>query len=276
MQASDFHTEKNSTPYAGVMTKTDFVQKTDAPVWSLKFRARLNELGWSVPDLARKMGYADDPAFVDRLYKIIQGKVKNPRGNVVVKIAKSLGFINEHNDLYKVVSLGAKGLDALGWAALDEHLSSEDVLATGAHDLRSEDVAATLPHGPARRTVKLKGYVGAGSEMHYYRLADEEYEEVPAPNKVTDRTVAVEIRGKSMGPAVAGWLVFYDDIHSEVTPALHGRLCVVGLSDDRILIKRIKRQKNGLYTLLSNSDEPPIEDAQIEWAAPVTSLEPRA
>lgn len=142
-------------------------------------------------------------------------------------------------------------------------------------DMRSEDVAHTLPDGPKPHTVPLKGYVGAGSEMHYYRLADEEYEEVPAPRKATKRTVAVEIRGKSMGPSVSGWLVFYDDVHSPVSEALHGRLCVVGLSDDRILIKRIQRQKNGLYTLLSNSDEPPIRDAKIEWAAPVTSLEPR-
>lgn len=142
-------------------------------------------------------------------------------------------------------------------------------------DTRSEDVAAALPETQAPNRVRLVGYVGAGSEMHYYRLADEEYEEVPAPRRVTDRTVAVEIRGKSMGPAVSGWLVFYDDIHSEVSPALHGRLCVVGLSDDRILVKRIQSQGNGLFTLLSNSDEAPIEDAQIEWAALVTSLEPR-
>lgn len=116
-------------------------------------------------------------------------------------------------------------------------------------DLRSEDVAHMLPEGPRPKTVPLKGYVGAGSEMHYYRLADEEYEEVPAPRKATDRTVAVEIRGKSMGPTVAGWLVFYDDVHSPVTEALHGRLCVVGLSDDRILIKLVQRQKNGIAGL---------------------------
>lgn len=164
------------------------------------------------------------------------------------------------------------------WAGRIAHLLQVPVteLLLLEPDIRSEDVAEMLPNGPRPATVPLKGYVGAGSEMHYYRLADEEYEEVPAPKKVTNRTVAVEIRGKSMGSAVAGWLVFYDDVHSPVSEALHGRLCVVGLSDDRILIKRVQRQKNGLYTLLSNSDEPPIQDARIEWAALVTSLEPRA
>lgn len=153
-------------------------------------------------------------------------------------------------------------------------VSSEDVAGAGEH-LRSEDVAALLPTPPAPKVVKLKGYVGAGSEMHYYRLADEEYEEVPAPPNANNKTVAVEIRGVSMGPHLAGWLVFYSDIHSPVSEALYGRLCVVGLSDDRILVKRIQPQKNGLHSLLSNSVEPPIQDAVIEWAAPVTALMPR-
>lgn len=142
-------------------------------------------------------------------------------------------------------------------------------------EMSSEDVAASLPEPPHPESVKLKGYVGAGSEMHYYRLADEEYEEVPAPPNANNKTVAVEIRGVSMGPHLAGWLVFYSDIHSPVSEALYGRLCVVGLSDDRILVKRIQPQKNGLHSLLSNSTEPPIQDAVIEWAAPVTALMPR-
>lgn len=142
-------------------------------------------------------------------------------------------------------------------------------------DMSSEDVAAALPDPIRPRAVKLKGYVGAGSEMHYYRLADEEYEEVPAPPNATNQTVAVEIRGTSMGDQFPGWLVYYTDVHSPVSEALHGRLCVVGLADDRILIKRIKPQKNGLYSLLSNGNEPPIQDVSIEWAALVTALMPR-
>jgi hypothetical protein len=81
-----------------------------------------------------------------------------------------------------------------------------------------------------------------------------------------------------MGKALDSWLVYYDDVHSPVTESLIGRLCVVGLADDRILIKRIERSRNGKkgFRLVSNNpEEPTIEDAQIEWAALVTALQPK-
>lgn len=145
-------------------------------------------------------------------------------------------------------------------------------------DMRSEDVAADLATPPEPRRVKLKGYVGAGSQAHFYAVADEDYEEVLAPPGSSDQTVAVEIKGTSMGKALESWLVFYDDVRAPVSPEQVNQLCVVGLSDDRILIKRIERNRNGKagYRLISNNpDEPPIEGANIEWAALVTSLRRR-
>lgn len=139
----------------------------------------------------------------------------------------------------------------------------------------SEEVASSMDPLPVHK-VKVKGYVGAGSRAHYYALADEEFEEVTAPKTATDRTVAVEIRGKSLGPLFNTWLVFYDDVRSPVTDDLVGHLCVVGLSDDRILVKQIARNKQGGFDLISNiADEPAIRDAQIEWAAKVKTMEPR-
>lgn len=143
-------------------------------------------------------------------------------------------------------------------------------------DMRSEDVAASLPEPtPRPKRIKVKGYVGASSEAHFYALADEDFEEVDAPTGATDKTVAVEIRGKSMGPLLDSWLVFYADVRSPVTPDLIGHLCVVGLEDDRILVKRIQSDGNGGFDLLSNSGEPPITGAAVEWAAKVTDLRPR-
>jgi len=142
-------------------------------------------------------------------------------------------------------------------------------------DVRSEDVAAALPAPPQGRVVKIRGYVGAGSEAHFYALADEDYEEVPAPAGACDQTVAVEIRGKSMGPLLSSWLVFYDDVRSPVTPDLIGQLCVVGLADDRILVKEIRQNGRGGFRLLSNTNEPPVDDVKIEWAAKVTDMRPR-
>lgn len=142
-------------------------------------------------------------------------------------------------------------------------------------DVRSEDVASNLSTAPQPPKVKLKGYVGAGAEAHFYALADEDFEEVDAPAGATDQTVAVEIRGTSLGKLLNKWLVFYNDVRSPVTPDLIGELCVVGLADDRILVKKIVQNRRGGFNLLSNTDDPPIENAQIEWAALVTDLRRR-
>jgi transcriptional regulator with XRE-family HTH domain len=142
-------------------------------------------------------------------------------------------------------------------------------------DVRSEDVAISLPEQMQGPKVKIKGYVGAGSVAHYYAISDEEYEEVDAPAAMTDPAVAVEIRGKSMGPALEGWLVFYKDVRSPVTPDMLNQLCVVGLTDDRILIKLIKRERDGSFTLLSNGADDAVTHAKIEWAALVTDMRRR-
>lgn len=142
-------------------------------------------------------------------------------------------------------------------------------------DVRSEDVAASLDKPPAR-TVKIKGYVGAGAAAHFYAVADDAFEEAPALPGSTDRTIALQIRGKSWGPAMDSWLVFYDDVRSPVTTDMIGEACVVGLADDRILLKVIRSNGRGGFDLHPNSTtEDVIKDAQIEWAAKVIGMRPR-
>jgi transcriptional regulator with XRE-family HTH domain len=126
-----------------------------------------------------------------------------------------------------------------------------------------------------RHTVRLVGYVGAGAEAHFYAVSQGDLDEVPAPIGWTSDTRAVEIRGNSLGELFDRWIVYYDDVRSPVTPDLHGRLCVVGLADERVLIKKIRAgKKRGLYTLLSEREKP-IEDVAVEWAARVRSMVPR-
>ncbi|WP_207633223.1 phage repressor protein [Devosia aurantiaca] len=93
-------------------------------------------------------------------------------------------------------------------------------------------------------TVPVVGYVGAGAEAHFYALSDGELDRVPAPDGATPETVAVEIRGESLGPLFERWLVHYDDVRSPITQDLVGQLCVVGLPDDRVLVKKIRRAKS--------------------------------
>lgn len=125
------------------------------------------------------------------------------------------------------------------------------------------------------RTVPLVGYVGAGAEAHFYAVAQGNLDEVSAPDNSSADTKAVEIRGDSLGSLFDRWLVFYDDVRSPITLDLVGKLCVVGLKDDRVLIKKVRQgSKKHLFRLISER-EPPIEDVEIDWAAKVKTMVPR-
>jgi transcriptional regulator with XRE-family HTH domain len=124
-------------------------------------------------------------------------------------------------------------------------------------------------------TVPLVGYVGAGAQAHYYAAGDGGLGEVDAPHESTAATVAVEVRGDSLGPLFESWLIYYDDVRSPVTSDLFGRLCVVGLPDDRILVKKIKPAALPHHFHLLSNNEEPIFDQEVLWAARVKSMTPR-
>jgi hypothetical protein len=138
-------------------------------------------------------------------------------------------------------------------------------LLTGREPFLPGDEASALK-------INVIGYVGAGAEAHIYDVPPGDLDEVDAPTGSNEATVAVEIRGNSLGSFFNRWLVFYDDIRRPVTTDLVGHLCVAGLADGRVLIKQIQRGKaEGLYTLASQT-EAPIKDVAIEWAAKVRSM----
>lgn len=146
----------------------------------------------------------------------------------------------------------------------DEHVKMIEFFARAGED--DDDL---------RDMVQLVGYVGAGAAAHFYGNGQGELERVPAPKNATKDTVAVEIRGESLGPLFESWLVYYDEVRSPVTPDMIGVMCVVGLDDERVLIKRIRRARTpGLFHLESNT-EPTINDVEIVWAAKVRGIEPR-
>lgn len=126
-----------------------------------------------------------------------------------------------------------------------------------------------------RAVVPVVGHVGAGSEAHF-GTGQGPIDEVPAPDDATPQTVAVEVRGESLGTFFDGWLVFYDDVRSPVTDDLVGRLCVVGLEDGRVLVKKLFRSRGdpGRFDLHGQFGDPVI-DVAVAWAAPVKSFAPR-
>lgn len=122
------------------------------------------------------------------------------------------------------------------------------------------------------RTVPLVGFVGAGAEAHYYEAA--ELGEVDAPDNATPSTVAAEIKGTSLGPLFDTWLIFWDEVRTPVTTDQIGRLCIVGLADGKVLVKRLRHATEGRYHLESNA-EPTMYDQEVSWAARVKGMTPR-
>lgn len=170
-------------------------------------------------------------------------------------------------------------------AAMGRKPSAVTDLLNGRRRLRADEisvVAAYLEVDPpsfsdtrASRQVPLVGYVAAGAEAVLFGEGHGEADMVDAPDGSTENTVAVEVRGASLGPIFDLWLVFYDQVYDPPHDGLAGRLCVVGLADGRILVKKLQRSREpGFWHLLSNA-EAPILDQIIEWAAPVRAMTPR-
>jgi phage repressor protein C with HTH and peptisase S24 domain len=137
---------------------------------------------------------------------------------------------------------------------------------------KGPDEAGPEEPEPETPKVSVVGYVGAGSEAHFYEVAQGDHDEVEPPYGSTEDTVAVEIRGNSLGTIFNRWLVFYDDVRRPVTPDLIGELCVVGLQDGRVLIKQLQRSRTEAMFNLVSETEPPIRDVHVEWAARVKSM----
>ena len=174
--------------------------------------------------------------------------------------------------------------------ALGRSPSAVTDLLNGTRRLRAEEIAiasnylgvepppflgGARPRQPGGPFVPVVGFVGAGAEAHFYAEGQGPFDEVPAPDGASANTVAVQVRGHSLGALFDNWLVFYDDIRNPPDDSLVGRMCVVGVSDGRVLIKALKRSPNtGLWNLLSNT-ESPIYDVGLDWAAPVREMRPK-
>ena len=111
-------------------------------------------------------------------------------------------------------------------------------LLNGSRRLRAEEIAIAVEYlgvepprlvgggraPPRGGKVPLVGYVGAGAEAHFYADAQGPFDEVPAPDAASGHTVAVQIRGHSLGALFDNWLVFYDDVRDPPGDDLVGRM----------------------------------------------------
>lgn len=132
-------------------------------------------------------------------------------------------------------------------------------------------------HGIAdtTETVPVVGYVSAGAELALYDQGQGPFDYVSPPRDSKPSTVAASVKGVSLGPLLDEALIFYDDVRSPVTADLHGKMCVVGLEDGRVVVKQLMPGDSGRFHLLSNSSEPPLLNETVAWAAKVTDIRPR-
>lgn len=155
--------------------------------------------------------------------------------------------------------------------SLDWLMRGKDDLPAAGRHIDSAHILPELANTDGARDVRLVGYVGANAQEHRYAVEEQELERVHRPIGATAATVALEIRGVSMGKMFDRWLVYYDERRSPVTDDMLGKLCVVGLADGRVLVKELQRGKGGLYNLLSPNDGP-MRDEAVEWAALVNEI----
>jgi hypothetical protein len=118
--------------------------------------------------------------------------------------------------------------------------------------------------------VGVVGYVGAGGEAFFEPIEGGDLLDADAP----PGTVAVKIRGTSLGHGFDGWYALYIDRHDPPTDILVGRLCIVGTRDGRTLIKWVRRSAiRGTFNLQAGTGEVE-ENVPLDWAAAVIDLRP--
>jgi len=137
-----------------------------------------------------------------------------------------------------------------------------------------------MPFAPERfeppRTTKLivMGYVGAGSQGHFYSDSQGPLEEIDMPRVPSAGIQIVEIREHGLGPAFNRWRVFLDDPRDPVTPDLLDRLCVVSLPDGSLALGMLQPGKtHGRYDVISEFGTSHW-DVAVRWAAKVTIMLP--
>ena len=203
-----------------------------------RLRAIIQERGVTPREVSLRVG---QNAYLVR--DILNGRSANPRLDTVQKLADALG------------------------------VPLRDLTSESPGSARTTEIVNDYDRN--RRTVPIVGYVGAGAQAHYYATGDGELDRVDAPDYANESTVGAAIRGESLGPLLQDFLVFWDDVRSPVTEDLYNKLCVVGLPDDRILVKMIKPAgAPGRFHLISNN-EGPMLDEEVLWAAKVKGMQPR-
>lgn len=191
--------------------------------------------------------------------------------------AEALGFTGSKASTYFGHENGSRGLSRSGARYAEFFRVSFDWLmrGKGAPKPNLRKMPQKTEEAPV---VQIIGRAGAGPGGSIEFSEGGRLGEAPAPPSATENTVALEVWGSSMRPiAYDGWLVYYDDRRSGLTPDMFGEPCVIGLADGHTVVKiPQKGSKRGLYNLESaNPAVDTMRDQRVSWAALVTAFIPR-
>lgn len=125
------------------------------------------------------------------------------------------------------------------------------------------------------KKVPIVGYVGAGD---LYSWQPEKgpwvgFDEIEPPPGAGPGIAAVIVRGASMGDVYRDGDVLFFKKGEHPEDVFLTKDCVVQVRGGSAYIKKVIRgTKQGRYTLVSYGKHPPMENLEIEWAAPIKHI----
>ena len=124
-------------------------------------------------------------------------------------------------------------------------------------------------------TIPIVGKAAASADGQIqYANGDGYLGETDVPEGATEDSVAIEVEGYSMGFLADGALIYYTDRHDPPADDMLGLIVIVGLDDDRVLLKKLLRgSQPGLFDLESING-PTLRDQQVQWAAHIDCIVP--
>lgn len=124
-------------------------------------------------------------------------------------------------------------------------------------------------------SVPIVGYVGAGGTISFSE-GQGPFGEADMPPNGSPSLVAVTVHGDSMsGMLEDGWTVYYDSRREPPDESHYGKLCIAGLKDGRVLVKKIYPGRKVGHFDLHSINAPPLLDQPVEWAARITWIAPK-
>jgi phage repressor protein C with HTH and peptisase S24 domain len=125
-------------------------------------------------------------------------------------------------------------------------------------------------------TVPIVGYVGAGGTISFGEGQGPFGEADMPPKNGTPTLVAVTVRGDSMsGMLEDGWTIYYDNRRDPPDETLYTKLCIVGVADGQVLVKKLYPGRKRGHFDLHSTNAPVMLDQPVDWAARIVWIAPK-